>query len=194
MLVCIKLIKFEKLAQYFQNYQSRIATLNTLFGAFDKETTDIVEMLKVTTFHTIASEQLFILMIAKLEILRKEAHFIVFGVKSFKYHKNDDSPLFVPHAAPMKVLTDVNAYSAISSEYLRVQLKFMSEKLQPGKNKNAFEVIELSFDNEDKKMQSIYNQIIYKEQEIVGLFKSVKALRDSFANGKLCLIYFKIVY
>jgi hypothetical protein len=117
-----QLINFDKLVQYLTKYNSRIATLRTLLEAFDKETKDIVEVLKLSTFHTIALEQLCMLMFAKLEILRKEANFIVFGVKSFKYHKSDDPPLFVPNALPMNILTDVMAYSAISSEYLSIQM------------------------------------------------------------------------
>lgn len=179
-----QLINFDKLVQYLTKYNSRIATLRTLLEAFDKETKDIVEVLKRSTFHTIALEQLCMLMFAKLEILRKEANFIVFGVKSFKYHKSDDPPLFVPNALPMNILTDVMAYSAISSEYLSIQMKYMSQKVQ-SKNKTAFEIYDLNFDNDCNEMQKIYNQILSKEQEILGFFNSVKVLKDSFSNGKL---------
>lgn len=183
------LINFDKLVQYLQKYNSRISTLSTLLEAFDKETKEIVDLIKVSTFHTIALEQLCILMIAKLEILRKEANFIVFGVKSFKYHKSDDSPLFVPNALPMSILTDVMAYSAISSEYLSLQMSYTSEKVQ-SKNKTAFEIHDLKFDNDCNEMQKIYNRILSKEQEILGFFNSVKELKDSFANGKLFYFYF----
>jgi hypothetical protein len=187
-----QLINFDKLVQYLTKYNSRIATLRTLLEAFDKETKDIVEVLKLSTFHTIALEQLCMLMFAKLEILRKEANFIVFGVKSFKYHKSDDPPLFVPNALPMNILTDVMAYSAISSEYLSIQMKYMSQKVQ-SKNKTAFEIYDLNFDNDCNEMQKIYNQILSKEQEILGFFNSVKVLKDSFSNGKLFLIYLKMM-
>jgi hypothetical protein len=150
-----QLINFDKLVQYLTKYNSRIATLRTLLVAFDKETKDIVEVLKLSTFHTIALEQFCMLMFAKLEILRKEANFIVFGVKSFKYHKSDDPPLFVPNALPMNILTDVMAYSAISSEYLSIQMKYMSQKVQ-SKNKTAFEIYDLNFDNDCNEMQKIY--------------------------------------
>jgi len=180
-----KVVKFEKLEVYYKNYKSRIASLKTLVDAFDEETMDIVAILKVTTFHTIALEQICMLMIAKLEILRKEAYFVVFGVKSFKYHKNDDSPLFVPDASPSSILTDVNAYSAISSEYLSTQVNLWANK-DKHKYVDVLEVIGLEFGNQIKLMQEIYNRILKKEEEIVGFFKSVKVLKDSFANGKLC--------
>jgi len=184
-------IKYEKLVQYFNIYEARITLLKSLSDNFECETRHVLAVMKSSHYHAIQMEQLFLLIIAKLEILRKEAFFILYGVKSFRYHKGDDSPLYVPDSAVSKTLTDVNAYSAISTEFLTIQVSKFAEddKLIPIKSKQEFEIMNLKFDTAFFQMQDIFNVIKDKEFEIQSWFKSVQGLQEFFNNGKLYKIY-----
>jgi len=86
-----------------------------------------------------------------------------------------------------RTLTDVNAYSAISTEFLTIQVRQFAEdvKLIPVKSIKEFEIMNLKFDTAVSQMQNIFNVIKDKEFEIQSWFKSVQGLQESFINGKL---------
>ncbi len=107
---------------------------------------------------------------AKLEVLKRQALFIHYGVKSMKVHDLDKNELYVPDVSMNQVLNETKYYSSISIEFIASQFgNLKSDKYESQELK--FEEIRTQF------QKSILPAII-------GDFKHTLALKNNLSQGR----------
>lgn len=161
---------------YLKLLLSRHKSLNSYFASFHKEWGNIKDFLnKGHNLMPIGLELLILRMFGKLEVLKKQAYFIHYGVKSMRFHKLDKDALYVPDVYMKHIMNDTKYYSSISIEFIASQ--FREELIKS-------EYIEIKFENVRTEVHNLFRVINELMIDMLTDFKRVPALKNAFSDGR----------
>jgi hypothetical protein len=119
---------------------------------------------------------------AKLEVLKRQAYFIHYGVKSMIIHNTDKFPLYLPDVSMINVLNLRKYYSSMSIEYVASQFRTYNEPTE------SYETKEMKFETIRDDFQTSFSCILHLLPEILVDFKNIAALRSTFSHGKIYIL------
>lgn len=173
----------EDLDDHINKLQSRCKSLKSYIAAFNKDWCKIKEFLNGDTdWEPICLELLCILVFAKLEVLKRQAYFIHYGVKSMIIHNTDKFPLYLPDVSMINVLNLRKYYSSMSIEYVASQFRTYNEPTE------SYETKEMKFETIRDDFQTSFSYILHLLPEILNDFKNIAALRSTFSHGKIYIL------
>lgn len=166
------------LEDHLVKLKSRSENLSIYITAFEEDWSNIKAFLNGgQDLVPICLELLCISVFAKLEVLKRQALFIHYGVKSMKVHYLDKNALHVPDVSMNQVLNEVKYYSSISIEFIASQF---------GNSKgDKHEIEELKFDAIRTQFQKSFNKVDRLLPAIIGDFKHTLALKNNLSQGKI---------
>lgn len=174
-------LSVDDLKNHMRLLRMRYSNLNSYIDSFTDEWTIIKHFMNRQTLTPIILEHLCIMVFAKLEVLKRQALFIHFGVKSMKLHNSDKDALYVPDVSMNKVLNETKYYSSISIEFISSQFRSYLKGTK-------YAMQELVFDELKNQFQKSFIDVDHLLQDVVGDFKHILALKKVFTNGKIYVI------
>ena len=180
-------LNLKDLQDHLDKLQSRSENLSFYITAFEMDWSNIKAFLNGgQVLVPICLELLCISVFAKLEVLKRQALFIHYGVKSMKVHDLDKNALYVPDVSMNQVLNETKYYSSISIEFIASQFGIL--------NGDTYESHELLFEEIRTQFQTSFSKVDRLLPAIIDDFKHILALKNALSQGRIYVLKYPFIH